>query len=106
MKIEVLYVADCPSHSAAVTLVKDVLAAQGVSAEVNEVLVPDEQTARELKFVGSPTVRIDGRDVAEPSPTEAFALSCRLYHGSFRIGLPPIELVRRAVAEARDGGKA
>lgn len=106
MKVEVLYVAGCPSHLAAVTLVKDVLDAQGVTAEITEVLVSDEQTAGELNFVGSPTIRIDGRDVAEPSLTEGFALSCRLYPGSFRTGLPPIELVRRAVVEARDGGKA
>lgn len=102
MKVEVLYVADCPSHLAAVTLVKDVLAAQGVAAEITEVLVSDEQTARELKFPGSPTIRINGRDVAEPAKAGVFALSCRLYPGSLRIGLPPVEMVRRAVAEARE----
>ena len=105
MKVEVLYVADCPSHHAAVTLVKDVLAAQGVAAEITEVLVSDEQTAHELKFPGSPTIRINGRDVAEPSEREVFALSCRLYPGSLRIGLPPVDLVRRAVAEASEGAR-
>jgi hypothetical protein len=104
MKVEVLYVADCPSHPAAVTMVKDVLAAQGVAAEVTEVLVSDEQTARQLKFPGSPTIRINGRDVAEPSENGVFALSCRLYPGSLRIGLPPVEMVRRAVVEASEGG--
>lgn len=102
MKVEVLYVADCPSHAAAVTLVKDILAAQGVAAEINEVLVPDEQTARELRFLGSPTIRINGRDVAESPKTVVFALSCRLYPGSQQIGLPPAEKVLRAVAEARE----
>ena len=102
MKVEILYVADCPSHPAAVTLVKDVLAAQGVAAEITEVLVSDEQTAQALKFPGSPTIRINGRDVVEPPETGAFALNCRLYPGSIRIGLPPVESVRRAVAEARE----
>ncbi len=105
MKVEVLHVVDCPSHQAAVTLVKDVLAAQGVAAEITEVLVSDEETARELKFPGSPTIRINGRDVSEPSETGAFSLSCRLYPGSLRIGLPPVDLVRRAVAEAKDGAR-
>jgi len=105
VKVEILYVADCPSHPAAVTLVQDVLTAQGVAAEVTDVLVSDEQTARKLKFPGSPTIRINGRDVAEPSQTGAFALSCRLYPGSLRIGLPPVELVRRAVAEANEGAR-
>lgn len=104
MKVEVLYVIDCPSHPAAVTLVKDVLAAQGVVAEVVEVLVSDEQTAHELKFPGSPTIRINGRDVAKSPEPGVFTLSCRLYPGSLRIGLPPVDLVRRAVAEALEGG--
>lgn len=104
MKVEVLYVAACPSHPAAVRLVKDVLVAQGITAEVDEVLVRDEQMAGELKFLGSPTIRIDGRDVAEESQTaKNFALSCRLYPGSQQIGLPPAEMVHRAVLAARQG---
>lgn len=104
MKVEILYVADCPSHPAALTLVRDVLAAQGITAEITEVLVSDEQAARKLKFTGSPTIRINGQDVAQPSESGVFALSCRLYPGSLRIGLPPVELVRRAVSEARKEG--
>ena len=105
MKVEILYLADCPSQPAAVALVKDVLAEQGVEAEITEVLVFDEQAARELRFPGSPTIRINGRDVAEPLATGTFALKCRLYPGSLRIGLPPVELIRLAVAAAREGGK-
>ncbi|MGH9714012.1 MAG: DF family (seleno)protein [Candidatus Acidiferrales bacterium] len=102
MKVEILYVAECPSHSVAVKLVKDVLAAQGVAAVVDEVLVTDERMADELRFCGSPTIRINGRDVACDSPKDhAFALSCRLYAGSEQIGLPPAEMIRRAVVEAR-----
>jgi hypothetical protein len=104
MKVEIFYLAGCPSQSAAVALVKNVLAAEGVEAEITEVLVTDEQTAHELRFPGSPTIRINGRDVAEP-PETGFALKCRLYPGSLRIGLPPPELVHLAVAAAREGGK-
>jgi hypothetical protein len=104
MKIEVLYVAECPSHPAALKLVRDVLSAEGVSAEIREVLVTDDQMAMDLAFSGSPTIRVNGRDVAaESSSAKRFALSCRLYPGSSEIGLPPVELVRRAVVEARKG---
>ena len=103
MKVEVLYVADCPSHPAAVQLVKEVLAAQGLAAEIHEVLVKDEAMARELEFIGSPTIRINERDVAgEPRKAQSFALRCRLYPGSKPIGLPPAELIHRAVREARE----
>jgi hypothetical protein len=80
------------------------LAAQGVVTEIHEVLVRDEGMANELRFLGSPTIRIDGRDVAGEAQTpQSFALSCRLYAGSKRIGLPPAELVHQAVIEARRG---
>ena len=102
MKVEVLYVAECPSHPAAVKLVKDVLAAEGVAAEIHEVLVRDEGMACERGFLGSPTIRINGRDVAgESQKAQNFALSCRLYPGSKQVGLPPAEMIHRAVLEAR-----
>ena len=102
MKVEVLYVSECPSHPAAVKLVRDVLAAQGVATDIHEVLVRDEGMAIELKFPGSPTIRINGRDVAGGSQTaKNFSLSCRLYPASKQIGLPPAEIVHRAVLEAR-----
>ena len=103
MKVEVLYVADCPSHTPTVRLLKDVLAAEGVQAEVKEVLVVDAQMAGELKFSGSPTIRINGLDIAPESP-KGGTLACRLYPGSPRIGVPPVEMVRRAIAKARKGG--
>ncbi|HKW61535.1 MAG TPA: DUF2703 domain-containing protein [Candidatus Acidoferrum sp.] len=107
MKVEVLYVAKCPSHPAAVRLVNDVLAAEGAAADVHEVLVRDDEMARELKFVGSPTIRVNGRDVAgETEATESFALSCRLYPGSKQVGLPHAEMVHRAIVEAKQGKRS
>jgi hypothetical protein len=102
VEVEVLYVAECPSHPAAVKLVKQVLAAEGIAAEIQEVLVRDEGMADELRFIGSPTIRINGRDVAgEPQKAQTFALNCRLYLGSKQIGLPPLEVIHRAVRRAR-----
>lgn len=106
MKVEVLYVAECPSHPGAVKLVRDVLASEGVAAEILEVLVRDERMANELRFLGSPTIRINGRDVAgEAQESLNFALSCRLYSGSNHVGLPPTDMIHRAVVEARRGGR-
>ena len=102
LKVEVLYVADCPSHAPTVRLLKDVLAAEGVQAEVKEVLVVDTQMAGELKFLGSPTIRINSLDIAPESPKGG--LACRLYPGSPQIGVPPMEMVRCAIATARKGG--
>ena len=106
MRVEVLYVTECPSHLAAMKLVKDILIAEGVAAEIHEVLVKDIGMASEFKFCGSPTIRINGRDVAGESQEEqSFALSCRLYPGSKQIGLPPAEVIHRAVLAARQEGR-
>ena len=106
MKVEVLYVAECPSHPGAVKLLRDILAAEGVAAEIHEVLVSDERTANDLRFLGSPTIRINGQDVVgESQRPQSFALSCRLYSGSKLVGLPPAEMIHRAVVEARHRGR-
>lgn len=103
MKVEVLYVADCPSHAPAVRLLKDVLAAEGIEAEVQEVLVVDAQMASKLKFLGSPTIRINGLDIVGES-SNCGTLACRLYPGSVQVGVPPLDMIRSAVLKARERG--
>jgi hypothetical protein len=49
---------------AALGLVHDVLTATGANVEVRKTLVETAEQARELRFVSSPTIRIDGRDIA------------------------------------------
>ena len=103
MKIEILYVTGCPTHPAAVALVRRVLADQGVFAEIHEILVKNEVMAKELGFRGSPAVRVNGRDVVEDlDKPEATALCCRVYLGSNGVGLPPVDAIRRAVVEAKE----
>lgn len=107
MKIEVLYVAECPSRPAAVKLVREVLAAQGIAAEIQEVLISDESMANELQFLGSPTIRVNGRDVVQGGKErQRFGLCCRLYLGSKQAGLPPVEMIHQAVMSARRGRRA
>ena len=103
MKIEVLYVPNCPNHAVALDRLREVLSAEGFQKHVNEVLVRDAEMAQSLKFPGSPTIRIDGRDV-EPQveKTAAFGLMCRLY--SDGSGAPSQQKLRAAIEKA-NGGK-
>jgi hypothetical protein len=57
-----------------------VLAKKGIEAtvELREVFTHEE--AAELKFPGSPTIRIDGRDVDPEGASSPPALNCRVYH--------------------------
>jgi hypothetical protein len=52
------------SLGAALTAVADVLEAAGVEVEVNKVHVTTEDLAREWRFVSSPTIRVNGADIA------------------------------------------
>ena len=47
------------------------------SIEVHE--VDTEETAERQEFVGSPTIRVDGRDVQQPAEGEPTGLACRVY---------------------------
>jgi hypothetical protein len=80
MKVELLYWDGCPSHPEALDLLQDVLVELGVEAtvELHEVLSDDE--AHELRFPGSPTIRVDGRDVDAAGADARPALTCRIYH--------------------------
>jgi hypothetical protein len=106
VKVEVLYVPDCPHHPSALKQLIDVLSAEGVWTEIHEVVVPDAKTAEEYRFRGSPTIRINGRDIAGESYSPlSFALACRIYPGAKEAGVPPREMMQRAVREARLGEK-
>ena len=98
MLIEVLFVPGCPNHEPAVERLKNVLQSEAINATVQEVAVTDESTARLLKFPGSPTVRINGRDV-ESNLQQSYGLACRLYPGG--TGVPSLETLQRAVAGAQ-----
>ncbi len=99
MNIQVLYFEGCPNHEPTVSLVREVVAGLDLSAQVEEIEVTTQTDAERLRFLGSPTVQVNGVDM-EPSARERtnYALSCRMYSGS---GIPPRELL---VAALTSGG--
>jgi hypothetical protein len=101
MKIEVLYVPNCPNHAVALERLREVLAGESLEADLNEVLVSSAAMAHSLKFPGSPTIRINGSDIEpQEGETASFGLMCRLYaDGS---GAPCRRSLRDAIRRARD----
>lgn len=80
MKIEFLYWEGCPSHPEARALLDEVLAARRVEADVRVRVVETDEEAERLAFPGSPTIRVDGRDVDPAGADSPPALTCRIYH--------------------------
>jgi hypothetical protein len=78
--VEILYFDGCPNHEAAQALVERVSDELGLQPELRLVNVPDEQAARRLRFLGSPTIRVGGRDVdPQAGERDEYGLSCRVY---------------------------
>lgn len=80
VKIEVLYFDGCPNHETLLPNLRALLKRAGVSSPVELVNVPDTAAAERERFLGSPTLRIDGRDVEPGAELRTdFGLKCRLY---------------------------
>ncbi|MCD6725918.1 MAG: DUF2703 domain-containing protein [Solirubrobacteraceae bacterium] len=109
MLVELLYWRGCPSYPAALAELREAMAEVGVDpGSLEQIEVHDEREAAQERFPGSPTIRVDGRDIADAGEP---ALSCRIYRRrDGRISpLPdPDDLrdaLRRAVA-SRAGARA
>ncbi len=79
MEIEFLFWDGCPSHPEARQLLDDVLAERGVEADVKVHEVYTQAEAEDLRFPGSPTIRVDGKDVDPDGASARPALNCRIY---------------------------
>ena len=102
MKVELFYIARCPNYREAARTLRETLRELGARDEVLEVEVTDAAQAQALEFIGSPSIRIEGRDI-QPIVKEQcqYGLACRTYlSGGKTNGLPPIEMIRAAVRSA------
>jgi hypothetical protein len=102
MEITFLYYADCPSHDEALQRLRRVMREEGIGAEVTIIRVETEEQAQRLRFVGSPTIRIEGRDIVPPPDDARYGLACRAYElEDGRISpLPSLGMIRRALRSA------
>jgi hypothetical protein len=78
-RVELLWWEGCPSTDEALAMVREEMAAVGLDprALASREVATDADAERE-EFVGSPTIRVDGRDV-QPVPDEPIGLACRVY---------------------------
>jgi hypothetical protein len=108
-QVEYLWWAECPSHEEGAELLRAALAAEGLDAQIVSIEVTSEDDAERLRFVGSPTFRVGGRDL-DPQPVSTgalnpYALTCRAYRGEDgRIRpLPTLAWLRQALRQAETG---
>jgi hypothetical protein len=97
--IEILSRQDCPSRGMAIAVVERAVAETGVTARIEVVDMTSEEQAKERRFPGSPTVRVEGRDVDRgPNGRTEFTLADRVYRTDRGLaGWPDAAWVREAL---------
>ncbi len=100
MRIELLYIEGCPGHEVVWAWIRNMQMEQGIPMEFKRIHVRTPAQAEELKFAGSPTVRIDGQDIV-PTEETHYNVKCRLYEGKRGpTNHPPKRLLEEAILKA------
>lgn len=93
----------CPSHPDAQRQMRVILDELGLSDVPIEISwIEDDRTAERRRFVGSPTFRVDDKELIPVDPTDGYGLTCRVYRladGRFSPTPDPDEL--RTAVRAR-----
>jgi glutaredoxin len=119
MKIEILYILDCPWCVKTKKLIRESLRELGIKSDIEEILIDSDEKAKEYNFVGSPTIRINGKDIQEDVskgkclPCEELAeltkgttefikqecrCGCRIYfYKGKQYSYPPKEMIKKAI---------
>ena len=101
VEIEFLYFDGCLGHAKARPLLEQVLAEEGMIDSVCFIRINDRDDAVAHRFQGSPTIRINGRDIVEQADTD-YDLRCRIYWVDGRPqDYPSREMIRAALRAVR-----
>jgi len=102
--VELIYDHDCPNVELTRTRLLQAFAEAGISARWEEWERGDDSSPSHVGAYGSPTILINGKDVAGAHPSENIAC-CRLYagaNGGFN-GAPSVEMIAAALRNTADG---
>jgi hypothetical protein len=102
MKIEVLYFEGCPSFEAFLPRLEELLGRAELDVAVEHRRVGSDAGAQNARFLGSPTLRVEGVDVEPGAPERSdYGLKCRLYRTADGLrDAPPDEWVLDALGRA------
>ncbi len=99
--VELLVVSGCPGTELTIARIREATQALGIEINLRFVIVDDEEQARALGFRGSPTVRVEGRDVDHDADERPVGVSCRLYATDDIVEqAPPLAWIKAALAQA------
>ena len=103
MRIQLLYFAGCPMYLAARERLDEALREEGLESPVEMIEVRSQEEAESLRFVGSPSIRINGLDIDESArSSKNYGMMCRVYTTkSGMSGSPSKDTIRARIREAK-----
>ena len=104
INVEFLYFEGCPGHEPAFALLQEVLEQEDLEVEVSRINLTGPEVVEERRFLGSPSIRIDGVDLEgrEAEETQGYGWRCRYYQQSEpgqSKAVPARELIRQRLRE-------
>lgn len=97
MDIKLLYFDDCPSWQVALDNLKQALLVEQISDPVILVKIEDNERAQQEKFLGSPSIWVNGQDLWMEE-RENYSMSCRVYATPDGVkGFPTVEMLRSRI---------
>jgi hypothetical protein len=103
VRVELLYFDGCPNREALLPRLEAMLRSADINAEIALREILDDDAAQRERFLGSPTVRVNGYDV-EPGADDRtdFGFRCRLYRTDAGLcGTPLDEWILGALARTK-----
>ena len=98
VKIELLYFDGCPTYEPAQQALKDALSEEGIDTRIQLIAVNTNEEAQRMRFPGSPTIRVSGRDLFPTTEHESWGLGCRMYATPEGLrGTPTVAMLREAL---------
>ncbi len=103
--IDLIHDADCPHSAQARTNLRRALESGGWPGRWREWIRTAPGTPEHLRRFGSPTILVDGRDVAGATPLDGDG-ACRIYQGGScqGAGAPSVPMIVAALQETREEG--
>jgi hypothetical protein len=106
MTLELLYFNDCPNHQQLLERLPQLLKRSGLQPELALRRIESTEEAQRERFLGSPTVRVDGHDIEPQAERRTdYGMKCRLYRTTAGLsGQPEGEWLLEALRRSETAG--
>ena len=99
IKIEFLFFENCPGHKPALSLLEQVILENDITVSIEKIEVTSPELALQHRFLGSPSIRINDKDIEGREDSSEYGLKCRIYQDTGS-GIPSKAILRKALQEA------